>query len=81
MMSDINRIVRPCEGAPVNRDDAISAIAAQPFDADIRVNLIGRYVDITFVRYDPARGAIVLDLDPEDVDCVLRSFFRARPAD
>ena len=65
----------------MNRDDVISAIAAQPFDADIRVNLIGRYVDITFVRYDSARGAIILDLDADDVECILRTFFRRRPAD
>ena len=65
----------------MNRDDVISAIAAQPFDADVRVSLIGRYVDITFVRYDPERGAIILDLDPDDVECILRTFFRRRPAE
>jgi hypothetical protein len=81
MMGDTSRIDRVRKGEPVNRDDAISAIAAQPFDADIRVNLIGRYVDITFVRYDPARGAIVIDLDPDDVDCILQAFFRRRPAE
>jgi len=58
----------------MNRDDAVKALGAQPFDHEVVVNVAGTYVDVVRIRHDERRQAVVLDLQPDDVQDILDGF-------
>jgi hypothetical protein len=60
----------------MNRDDFLKAVAAQPFDQEVVVDLSGTYVGVVRVDYDPDREAIVLTPQGDDVDSILHRFVR-----
>jgi len=63
----------------VNRDQTLEALEAQPVDHEVVVNVSGMYVELSGIRYDPEREAIVVDVQPEDLTDALRRFFRMTP--
>jgi hypothetical protein len=50
----------------MTRDEMAAALTAQPFDADVQVDVCGVLVDVIRVRYDPARDSVVLEVIERD---------------
>ena len=63
------------------RDEIATALMAQPFDADVRVNVGGMLIDVIRVGFDRRRHAIVLELFAEDAEQAVQRFFRTGPLD
>ncbi len=55
----------------MNRDAVLAAIAGQPFDTDVQVNVRGFLIDLIAIEFDWRRQAIVVELAGDDVNEVL----------
>jgi hypothetical protein len=64
---------------PVNRDETVEALTAQPFGTDVQVNVGGFYLDVAAIRFDERRHAIIIELFDEDAEQAMRHFLRADP--
>lgn len=61
----------------MNRDEAVMALQAQPFDTDVQVNVGGFVIDVAAIRFDERRHTIVIELFGQDAEEALRQFLRA----
>lgn len=59
----------------MNRDWLVKGVEAQTFDTDVQVNVGGFLIDVSRVRFDERRHAIVLDLFEDDTKEVLRRMY------